>query len=128
MISSNLDLDENEAEQLAVYLEAFRVFTEREEKYRSLWKQYGAVDSYHHVTSKAARTQFYLEGFEDESDPIDLINYTVFLIRNVRAGRIRNEAEQTRPATAIATAQEHIWAGDMIEIDLSTGKAVRQRA
>lgn len=86
-------LDENETEQLMVLLEAFGVFQEREAKYHSLWMQYGATDSYQHVRSKAARTQFYLEGHEDESDPIDLINYTVFLIRNMRAGRIHNTTE-----------------------------------
>lgn len=89
-------LDDNEREQLAVYMEAFETFQEREKKYHSLWMQHGAADSHHHVTSKAARTQFYLEGVEDESDPIDLINYTVFLIRNVRAGRFTNTTDRPK--------------------------------
>src|ERR1035437_354201 len=95
-VALDLGADQNEMEQLEVYLEAFGVFVERELKYHSLWKQYGAVDSYHHVTSKAARSQFYLEGTEDESDPLDLINYTAFLIRNMRANRIHNSAKQSR--------------------------------
>lgn len=84
-----LELDENEREQLGVLLEAFGVFMEREQKYHSVWQQYGAVDSYHHITSKAARCELYLNGSGDENDAIDLINYGVFLIRNMRAGRVR---------------------------------------
>lgn len=117
-------LDDNQREQLRVYMEAFEVFNEREKKYHSLWMQYGAVDSYQHVRSKAARTQFYLEGHEDESDPIDLINYTAFLIRNMRAGRIRGDVART----IRMVAQEDIKAGDLMEVDPATGKAVVLRA
>lgn len=117
-------LDDNKKEQLQVYMEAYETFVQRELKYHSLWKRYGATDSYHHVVSKAARAQFYLEGAEDESDPIDLINYTAFLIRNVRAGRLTNTVRMEE-MLVIAIADEDIKAGDQVVINLVNGRLAR---
>jgi hypothetical protein len=113
--------DDNEREQLEVLMEAFVLFQAREQKYQSLWQQYGAVDSYHHMKSKTARCQFYLEGVtDDESDPLDLINYSAFLIRNMRAGRIKNSVDERGPLLGVAL--EAIPAGSNVELDLDTGK------
>ena len=91
---SELGFTENEWEQFNIYIEAFQLFLEREAKYNSLWMKYGAADSFQHMRSKLARTQFLLEGFtEDQDDPLDLINYTAFFLRNFRAGRIKNTAD-----------------------------------
>jgi len=49
------------------------------------------------MRSKTARAQFFLEGSEDSDDSIDLINYTAFFVRNMRAGRIRSTASSDRP-------------------------------
>jgi len=110
--------DDNEREQLEVLMEAFVLFQAREQKYHSLWQQYGAVDSYHHMMSKSARCQFYLEGVtDDESDPLDLINYSAFLIRNVRAGRIKNSVyESNGPVEVVEEwlVVDRWWTGDAI--------------
>lgn len=92
---SEFGITDNEWEQLGIYFEAFRLFMEREAKYRSLWKRYGAADSYQHMNSKMARSQFLLEGLtDDQDDPLDLINYTVFFLRNLRAGRLTNTVDR----------------------------------
>lgn len=88
---SELELDQNEWDQLMVYLDAFRVFIEREAKYHSLWKEYGAKDTAHHVKSKGLRlkTQVEADGLEaDYDDAFDLINYAAFTVRNIRGGRL----------------------------------------
>lgn len=113
-------------------LEVFGVFQERERKYHSLWKQYGAVDSYHHVTSKAARTQFYLEGIEDESDPFDLVNYTLFLIRNMRSGRIHRELGDSAKVVEAWRVVDRWWteepaAAEYRVVELSDGSRCTQR-
>lgn len=120
---SDVASSDTDREHLSLLMEAFFIMRERNAKYHDLWKQYGAVDSYHHVTSKAARCQFYLEGTEDESDPFDLINYTGFMIRNIRAGRMHNTAERR---VAIGIAGEDIRAGDEIIIDPETGKVIKR--
>ena len=90
---SEIGFTDNEWEQFNIYIEAFQLFMEREARYNSLWMKYGARDSLHHMNSKVARTQFLLEGFsEDQDDPLDLINYTAFFLRNLRAGMITNTA------------------------------------
>lgn len=124
--------DDNKREQLAVFMQAYEIFSEREGKYKSLWQQYGAVDSYQHVRSKAARTQFYLEGHEDESDPIDLINYAVFLVRNVRAGRMFPEDGGEASVVDTWRVIDRWWSQDPDVkeyrlIELSDGSKITQR-
>lgn len=85
---------DSELEQLNVLLEAFGLFQERNARYNDLWKEGGTPDSLHHMKSKHARTQ--ASGATDTpeqqlerlDDPLDLINYTVFYILNLRAGRL----------------------------------------
>ena len=78
---------ENEREQLAVYMEAFMIFQHREDKYHSLWKEYGVSDTTHHLKSKALRV-YALAGEDITDDALDAINYAAFSIRNARAGRL----------------------------------------
>ena len=80
---------------MCVYLEAMGVFQKRSTMYGDLWREYGVEDNLSHMRSKVARADRVLrargEGGEariSESDlvdsPLDLINYSVFFIRNVR--------------------------------------------
>lgn len=90
---------ESVVEQFMVFMEALKVMADRNEKYKDLWKQYGANDNLMHMRSKLDRTMREFdddalsgENFDPENfdfdDPIDLLNYTVFFIRNVRDGRV----------------------------------------
>lgn len=87
----SLEEDITESEQLEVLAEAFSKFLERNGKYKDLWRQFGYQDSVHHVRSKAGRLNQLLseQPTSDEldlaiDDAIDIINYAVFFIRNVR--------------------------------------------
>lgn len=86
--------------QLEILVEALNKFQERNAKYQDLWKEGGWGDSAHHVRHKAARVAMCLRGSKNEDghyssgdpvhlvdleeDAIDLINYSVFFVRNVR--------------------------------------------
>ena len=85
------DLSKTDADQLLVLQEAFEKFQERNGKYKDLWKKGGWPDSAHHIRSKSERivnavttgatleeAELYIE------DAIDLVNYAVFFVRNVR--------------------------------------------
>lgn len=86
------EITDSDAKQFAILLEAFDVYLERNARYRDLWKDYGAQDSAHHCKSKALRMYQDLMmntlGPFDPDDAIDLVNYAVFTIRNVRDGRL----------------------------------------
>lgn len=86
------EISEADAEQLGVYIEAFDIYRERQERYHDLWKEAGARDNAHHAKSKALRIDAELRGLGDVApdldDCLDLINYAAFTVRNVRAGRI----------------------------------------
>lgn len=81
---------ETNVAQMRAYLEAFGIFVQRNSVYEDLWKSYGWMDSLTHVRSKAMRLvrKFWRDNpTEDETlldDAFDLINYTVFFIRNWR--------------------------------------------
>lgn len=89
-----------EAQRLVLH-EALQLFMARNEgKYHDLWKAYGAEDSLQHMKSKLARTKQNFQdtlasdaGALDIDDALDLINYTVFYIRNVLAGRFLSTVE-----------------------------------
>jgi hypothetical protein len=78
--------------QAAVLMEAFDKFYERNAKRVDLWKQFGWEDSALHLRSKAARIALALDkGLDIDpeellDDAIDIINYAVFFVRNVRGG------------------------------------------
>lgn len=80
------DITDNHVEQFAVLAEALELFMERDAHHRSLWKEYGATDTAHHCKSKAMRLN--VEPAEHLDDAMDLINYAVFTVRNVREGRL----------------------------------------
>lgn len=85
-------------EQADVFARALAKYDERNSEYRDLWKEGGTSDSVFHVGHKFARMKRLAENasllaqgtanypqFLDNA--IDLLNYTVFAIRNKRAGR-----------------------------------------
>ena len=82
-------------EQMAVMLEAYHKYLERNAVYENLWQDYGWMDTLTHVRSKAMR--IVRKFWRDETAPkataalhlddaLDLVNYVVFFIRNVREG------------------------------------------
>lgn len=82
------ELSGSDIDHMVVLFEAFEVMRERNSKYADLWMEYGARDSYEHMKSKFLRSNLAFTYPEDLDDAIDLINYTVFFIRNIRAGRV----------------------------------------
>lgn len=88
-------LTDEDYDHLRVLLEAFDIYLDRNAKHGSLWKKFGWMDSIVSVRGKAARTVQQWWGdlgstrrggmSADLDDPIDLINFCVFLINNVRA-------------------------------------------
>src|SRR3989304_10094615 len=106
-----LGLDHETAEHVAVLLEAVALYEEREKKYRGLWKEYGVADSHHHIVSKTSRLRMAYTGQADIDDALDLINYTVFLVRNFRAGRLNTTQYQ------LIVATEDIKEGELVVFD-----------
>jgi hypothetical protein len=81
-------------QQMAVLLDAFDIFLERNEDREDLWAEYDAEDALLHIRSKAARLERVREKMRDGWDPTklrkkdldeayDLINYCAFFIRYV---------------------------------------------
>lgn len=76
--------------QLVVLLDAWAMFIRKNKRHHDLWKQFGWHDSALHIRSKAARVALVLRSDldvqpEDVLREIpDLINYSVFFLRNVR--------------------------------------------
>jgi hypothetical protein len=83
------DTDDNR-NQLRVMLEAMCIYEEREAARGGLWKAAGAIDSAHHLRSKARRIVFAVDAQPEAviDDGLDAVNYAVFAVRNVRAGRL----------------------------------------
>jgi hypothetical protein len=85
--------------QMREYLECMRVFIERNAVHNDAWKEYGAEDSAGHCRSKALRVKHHADKMagwdgipaelkaEALDDGRDLVNYGVFFVRNVLAGR-----------------------------------------
>jgi hypothetical protein len=89
-LGGDLPATDTNVRQAAVLMEAFDKFQERNAKRHDLWKVFGWKDSALHMRSKAARIALALEGDLDVDpeelldDAIDIINYAVFYVRNVR--------------------------------------------
>jgi hypothetical protein len=86
----NTPVDESQVEQLAVLLEAFAVFVERNKRYRDVWKKSGWKGSLFDIRKKVTRMwSVFWHGHPDEKakecdDAIDSINFAAFFVRNVR--------------------------------------------
>src|ERR1044072_6965104 len=77
---------ETNQKQMETLLRAFKIFLERNELRKDLWRRAGWRDSLHHIESKTLRIADLDEGesvAEYIDDALDLINYTAFFIRNV---------------------------------------------
>lgn len=91
-----LDVDNlDHREHVIAFMDATLVMVERENKYQGLWKQSGADDNAQNLYSKAQRVRRGLldaqtldqaAAFED--DLKDIINYAIFTLINIRAGRL----------------------------------------
>lgn len=78
--------------------EAAELFDERDAIHHGAWKADGAQGSLEHIRHKLTRLRQLNRGGDDRmnreqedqfcEDALDLINYAVFAIRNVRDGRI----------------------------------------
>lgn len=93
-----IDPSATNVEHAQLLVAALLKFEERNKEYRDLWKEGGTPDSIFHCGHKLARLRRLDENasllahgtanygqFHDNA--LDLINYTVFAIRNKRAGR-----------------------------------------
>lgn len=79
-------------EQMAVMLEAFDVFLERNEDRQDLWAEYDIGDAAMHIRSKAGRIAKVLErnNYEDKvkikdkdiDEALDLMMYCAFFVRH----------------------------------------------
>lgn len=83
---------EDYQEHTDVLNEALKLYEQREQKYHGLWKEVGASDNSTLAKHKIERVKMATNGGvtpEDYiDDALDVINYAVFWIRNVRAGRL----------------------------------------
>lgn len=90
---------EDNLEQLLVLAECLVIYSSRDGVYGAAWRQYGAVSNVLSMARKVDRVMnewwsSLLRGEvsdrdgEELDDAVDLINYTVFFLRNVRDGNI----------------------------------------
>jgi hypothetical protein len=93
-----------EYEQLYVMLDSLRIFHEREQVRFGLWEKFDLGDALHNCRSKVERAMMAAEHLQHAQDDIeeenplvkeiedsllDLVNFAVFGVRHLRAGRIR---------------------------------------
>lgn len=71
---------------VGVLQEAMEIYLEREKKHKGLWKSNSLGEGNLHIMSKAKR--FVQDPASHIDDGLDLINYVVFQILNVREGRV----------------------------------------
>lgn len=87
----DIEATEDNLDHLRVMAESMNIYQEREAARGGLWKAAGASDSAHHLKSKGARVKHAVDHAMPEAgldDAHDAVNYAVFYVRNVRAGRI----------------------------------------
>jgi len=83
LISQGLPDTETMREHLTVWVRAAKIFKERTEDLGGeLWREVDTSDTAHHVRHKAQRL-YHREDTDryDPDDPLDLINYAIFYIR-----------------------------------------------
>lgn len=86
-----LVVNDDNAAQMQVMVEAMFIYQEREAVRGGLWKEAGAMDSAGHLRSKAMRVKHAIDHAMPEAaidDAHDAVNYSAFYIRNVRANRL----------------------------------------
>lgn len=83
---------ESERAHFSSLMDAFQIFMERNQVYEDLWQDYGWMDSLTHIRSKSLRLirKFWRDEAPEDADGLlddayDLINYSVFFIRNYLA-------------------------------------------
>ena len=85
---------------MLVFWEALQIYRARHGRYGDAWTRYGWLDSLFHIRNKTTRMdfEFYHHPPEDHAEalarldnPLDLINYAAFFIRNVRNDNERGE-------------------------------------
>jgi hypothetical protein len=78
--------------QLAVFFEAFRLYEQRNKKHRSVWKESGWMGMMVDMRKKMDRIWSQFSQYRSDEDvsqedldsALDLLNFTVFFIRQVR--------------------------------------------
>jgi hypothetical protein len=112
LIDRGIDPSVDNIQQLAIFLEALKLYNDRTVAYGQIWQQYGAMSNLLNVARKTDRLlNIWWTGDEEELDPdtgkpkpllhkdnlddaIDLLNYTAFFIRNARAANIHGSIPQ----------------------------------
>lgn len=90
LLDAGLEDTDDNRHQLGVMLEALAIYQEREQVRNALWKKAGAEDCAHNLRHKSLRVAHADEPDAMEAaidDALDAVNYALFFIRNVRAGR-----------------------------------------
>lgn len=113
LINAGIDVTDDNREQLRVCLEAVRTYSERTQTYGQVWRQYGALSN---LLSSARKVDRLMEGWWHDGAPplhkdglddaIDLINYTVFFMRNAREANFVGDRPK-RPAHSAPDPAEH---------------------
>lgn len=94
LAASDIPYSEETVQHLSHFLDALRVHSQRSKSYSDAWRHYGALSNLLTMARKIDRLmavhwnpQGRLEFHKDElDDAVDLLNYTVFFMRNVNAG------------------------------------------
>lgn len=105
-----IDNTEDNRNQLRVMVEAVQVYDKRSAVYGQLWQQYGALSNLLSVARKADRLMeewWHNDGAppvmhkDALDDAVDLLNYTVFFMRNARVLNVLGSVPD-RPAPRLA--------------------------
>jgi hypothetical protein len=99
-----LNPTESNAEHMALFLVMMNLYDGKNAIHNDTWQRYGWRDSLMHMRSKLKRTEQQFEQSappNDVDDPMDLINYTMFFLRNLMAHN-RNGTEYNSEEAKLA--------------------------
>ncbi len=87
----NIDWNDSNREQFAIFLQALQLFNERNKRYRDQWKETGWRGALYDIVKKGRRlfTQFRLATAAPEAtddDAWDMINFCAFYLRAKQDG------------------------------------------
>lgn len=108
LAACGIEENEENIDQLAVFLTALKLFDDRNRTYRNIWETYGALSNLLRAATKVDREMeiWWHQGLENPllhkealDDAFDAINYLVFFIRCVRSGNITG-SKRARPVVA----------------------------
>ncbi len=85
-VMPNHSLTMDDVEQFMTMMEAFEIYKERNDLRQNLWKQDNPGELAGHCISKAKRMCLTAVPGTFEDDALDLVNYSVFFVRQGRNG------------------------------------------